>query len=290
MNYASDDSDPVVIEIEEGEHDEDFSGDDLHYTHTDTMTADSNPSAITSSTRSAVTNSTADASNTFNASINNPAAAGSTPTANTPIILANVPRPPINISLWPRHQNAGATADLTPTSLGQHAAINPTTLNEALSDSTTSRPKVVAVKKPAGKQEYRGRTACDRCHEPRKMTCVLQPGNSTCDSCEKRGLPCSWTWAGTPGEKHHQERFGHVPLSGPWVDLWLNGSTAPFAANGGDALNEHGSGADAPLPHAFYYLPAEEENDDEGDEAEEGDVTEEVDIDEEDEEDEEEEP
>lgn len=121
------------------------------------------------------------------------------------------------------------------------------------------------------------------------MTCVLKPGESTCDYCKKRGVKCEWKYAGTPGGPYHLERFGRVPLSEPYVDLWLNGATAPSATNGVERATAPSAPNAAPMinivaPSAPNAGPVINNDDDEEDDEEEDEVNEMDEMEEEDDE------
>ena len=253
---ATPDEDVMNVNIDDNEH---HSDERIHRPSWYNRTADSDdsdaaintPTAPATSSAPPRANSSAMATSNSAAALDNPAATTNTPTAttiNTPFTLANVPNPPTNIPpmlTQPPQQGAGSTVLLGLARLGAHTAINPITLKAALSSTTTTRPPTTAAaKKPVGHHAYHGRTACDRCHYTQKETCVLQPGNSICDKCGKHGHVCQWTFARTPGGEYHLQRFGRVPLSGPWVDLWLDGITAPSATNGNETIDEDGYDAD----------------------------------------------
>lgn len=220
------------------------------------MTTDTNPFATNSNPSAAgINSSTAD--------INSLAVAG---VIVSPILLVNRRDAPFNISLMSRQQGARAFVLFVSASLGAIAAIN-LTLKDALSGTIITRFITTAVKRLVEQHAYRGGTGCDRCHVSQEMKCALQFEESICDRCEKGDLVCQWSFAGEYGGRYHQERFGRVSLSEPYVDLWLNEVTASSASVGGLAHNEDGSEPEAPLPNAFdYYSAGEEESDEDEDE------------------------
>ena len=264
MSDVSNDSDQDVINVDLDEDEYNFEDyDGINTPPTNTVAAATDPSA-------AVTNPSA---------LTDSAATPSTASAATPTVFADIHHTPMNLSAAPTQPGAGATVVTAPRGLGASTSIHPITLKDALNGTTTPRATTTEVTKPVGKHEYRGRTSCDRCRDPQKEKCVLKPGNSDCDRCRRLGHVCQWTFAGTPGGRYHQERFGRVPLSGPWLRLCADAATAPVAANGGNAFDEAGSGGDAPLPQPFDYYSGEEVvNEEEADEAADEDEDDDVDM------------